>query len=59
MLDILKMYTIDLLDKFIVEQVLGISKNLLFAIFFEIATSCNSRDYRKLQHRIFKVTSKN
>ncbi len=34
MLDILKMYTIDLLDKFIVEQVLGISKNLLFAIFF-------------------------
>ena len=27
--------------------------------FFEIATSCNSLDYRELQHRIFKVTSKN
>ena len=38
---------------------MGISKNSVFAIFFEIATSCNSLDYRELQHLIFKVTAKN
>ena len=34
-------------------------KTLFCDFFFEIATSCNSQDYRELQHRIFKVTSKN
>ena len=37
---------------------MGISKNSLLAFFFTIAASCNSLDYRQLQHRIFKVTSK-
>ena len=36
------------------------SRKLAFCdFFFEIATSCNSLDYRELQHRIFKDTSKN
>ncbi len=35
------------------------SRKTRFCDFFEIATSCNSLDYRELQHRIFKVTSKN
>ena len=34
-------------------------KTRFLRFFFEIATSCNSLDYRELQHRIFKVTSKN
>ena len=37
----------------------GHLEKLAFCDFFEIATSCNSLDYRELQHRIFKVTSKN
>ena len=47
------------LQVFFCDLIQGISKNSLFAIFFEIATSYNSLDYRELQHRIFKVTSKN
>ncbi len=37
----------------------GHLEKLAFCDFFEIAASCNSLDYRELQHRIFKVTSKN
>ena len=37
----------------------GHLEKLAFCDFFEIATSCNSLDYRELQHLIFKVTSKN
>ena len=39
--------------------ILGHLEKIAFCDFFEIATSCNSLDYRELQHRIFKVTSKN
>ena len=41
------------------DQIKGHLEKLAFCDFFEIATSCNSLDYRELQHRIFKVTSKN
>ena len=38
---------------------LGHLEKLTFSDFFEMLTSCNSLYYRELQHRIFKVTSKN
>ena len=41
------------------ESAYGHLEKLAFSEFFEIATSCNSLYYRELQHRIFKVTSKN
>ena len=37
---------------------IGHLEKLAFCVFFEIAASCNSLDYRELQHRIFKVASK-
>ena len=40
-------------------KAIGHFAKLAFCDFFKSATSCNSLDYRKLQDRIFKVTSKN
>ena len=42
-----------------IHKALGHLEKLTFSDFFEMLTSCNSLYYRELQHRIFKVTSKN
>ena len=54
-------FTISVRDNAVIVKIAayGHLEKLAFCDFFEIATSCNSLDYRELQHRIFKVTSKN
>ena len=37
----------------------SLSATEIFTYLFGMLTSCNSLYYRELQHRIFKVTSKN
>ena len=55
----LKIYSLYNFKEVFYITIYGHLEKLTFSDFFEMLTSCNSLYYRELQHRIFKVTSKN